>query len=236
MPEAAGELGLGAEAAAARLKFLASLSLPASDSARRVADRFHLDPTPWHRRPSALQPSLRVLAQAVWESRPVRIQYESWKGASVRTIEPLGIVLKAGEWYFLAHRQGRPAIHKLGNVRRLTLLTPVFKRPAGFDLAAVWRDSVLEFERGLRRGEARLRVKAGAMSRLDRLSADMSEPILKAAPNARGEREAAVPIESVAHAAGQLMGFGDDIEVLAPASLREELKRRAQALLALYTL
>jgi predicted DNA-binding transcriptional regulator YafY len=236
MPEAAGELGLGAEAAAARLKFLASLPLPASDSARRVADRFHLDPTPWHRRPSASQPSLRVLAQAVWESRTVRIEYESWKGMSVRTIEPLGIVLKAGEWYFLAHRKGRPAIHKLGNVRRLTLLTPVFGRPAGFDLATAWRDGVQAFESSLRRGEARLRIKAGAMSRLDRLGADMSEPVLKATPNARGEREAAVPIESVAHAAGLLLGFGDDIEVLAPAALREELKRRAQALLALYTL
>jgi predicted DNA-binding transcriptional regulator YafY len=232
IPQAAGALGFGSAAAAARLKFLASLPLPA----QRVADRFHLDPTPWYRRPSALHPSLRELAQAVWESRRVRIHYESWQGTSMRSIAPLGIILKAGEWYFLASRQGRTAIYKLGNVRQLTLLTQGFTRPSGFDLAQAWRASVTAFESGLRRGEARLRVKAGAMSRLDRLSADMSEPIFKAQPNGQGEREARVPIESVAHAASLILGFGEDIEVLAPAALREELKRRAQALLALYGL
>jgi predicted DNA-binding transcriptional regulator YafY len=236
IPGAAVELGLGSEASAARLKFLASLPAPSSDSARRVADRFHLDPTPWHRRPSALQPSLRALAEAVWESRRIRIQYESWKGVSMRTVEPLGIVLKAGEWYFLAHRQGRPAIHKLGNVQRLTLLAEGFDRPAGFDLAASWRESVLAFESGLRQGEARLRVKASALSRLDRLNADMSEPILKVTPDAHGVREATVPYESITHAAGLLIGFGDDVEVLAPQTLREEIKRRARDLVALYSL
>jgi predicted DNA-binding transcriptional regulator YafY len=45
-----------------------------------------------------------------------------------------------------------------------------------------------------------------------------------------------VPFESIAHAAGLLIGFGGDIEVLAPQSLREELRQRAQALLALYSL
>jgi predicted DNA-binding transcriptional regulator YafY len=236
IPEAAGELGLGAEAQAARLKFLASLPVPSSDSARRVADRFHLDPTPWHRRPSALQPFLKVLAQAVWESLKIRIEYRSWKGVSVRSMEPLGIVLKAGEWYFLANRQGRPATYKLGNVQRLTLLREAFKRPSDFDLAQAWRDSVVAFESSLRRGEAHLRVKLGAMSRLDRLSADMSESILKAAPNPLGEREAKVPIEGVVHAAALLLEFGDDIEVLAPPSLREELRKRAQAVAALYSL
>jgi predicted DNA-binding transcriptional regulator YafY len=118
----------------------------------------------------------------------------------------------------------------------MTLLAEEFVRPAGFDLATSWRDSVLAFESGLRRGEARLRVKPGALSRLDRLHADMSEPILQAVPDSHGAREATVPFESIAHAAGLLIGFGNDIEVLAPQGLREELRQRAQALLALYSL
>jgi predicted DNA-binding transcriptional regulator YafY len=236
IPGTAVELGLGSEASAARLKFLASLPGASSDSARRVADRFHLDPTPWHRRPSALQPSLRVLAEAVWGSRRIRVEYESWKGVSVRNVEPLGIVLKAGEWYFVAHRNDRPAIHKLGNVKRMTLLAEEFKRPARFDLAASWRESVLAFESGLRRGAARLRVKTGALSRLDRLHADMSEPILNSPPDSHGTREATVPFESITHAAGLLLGFGGDIEVLAPPALREEMRQRAQELVALYSL
>jgi predicted DNA-binding transcriptional regulator YafY len=62
----------------------------------------------------------------------------------------------------------------------------------------------------------------------------MAEAILAATPNMAGGREADVSIESVDFATGQLLGFGDGIEVLAPASLRGELARRAVAVAALY--
>jgi predicted DNA-binding transcriptional regulator YafY len=62
----------------------------------------------------------------------------------------------------------------------------------------------------------------------------MAEPILAATPDADGRREAEVPIESIEFAAGQLLGFGDTIEVLGPVALRHELGRRAAAILSLY--
>jgi len=43
-----------------------------------------------------------------------------------------------------------------------------------------------------------------------------------------------VPIESIAFAAGQLLGFGAAIEVLSPEALRAELKTRAESVAALY--
>jgi predicted DNA-binding transcriptional regulator YafY len=236
LPEAAGELGIGDEAAAARLKFLASMPSDSSDAARRVADRFHLDPTPWHRRASATQPWLKELARAVWETRRVRVQYQSWRGRSQRELEPLGIVMKAGEWYFVARREERHAIYKLAKVEELSVLGERFKRPRGFDLAHCWQSSVESFEKSLRVGEAQLRVKPGALSRIERLGSDMSEPILGAKPDQLGIREVRVPIEDISHAASLLLGFDDDVEVLAPVTLREELKRRAAAVLALYGL
>ena len=236
LPEAAGELGLGDEAAAARLKFLASMPSDSSDAARRVADRFHLDPTPWHQRARATPPWLKELAHAVWESRGVRVKYQSWRGSSLRDLEPLGIVMKAGEWYFVARREARSAIYKLAKVEQLAVLDERFKRPREFDLAKTWQSSVASFESSLRRGEAQLRVQAQALSRIERLGADMSEPILAAKPDGEGVREARVTIEDLSHAASLLLGFGADIEVLAPEALREELKRRAQAVLSLYGL
>ena len=234
LPATAAALGLGADAAAARLKVLAALPSTSSEGARRVAERFHLDPTPWHRRPATPLPFLRSLAQAVWDARRVRIDYESWNGASTRMVEPLGVVLKAGDWYFVARQRGRPAIHRLDKVTSLDLLPETFERPAGFDLAVAWREAVDRFEAGLRRSQAVLRAKPSALSRLDRLGADMAEPLLAAAPDADGVREAAVAIESVSHAASLLLGFADDIEVVSPAELREELRRRAAAVAALY--
>ena len=62
----------------------------------------------------------------------------------------------------------------------------------------------------------------------------MAEPILAATPDAGGWREADVPIESIGFAAGQLLGFGDTIEVLSPLALRHELRQRAAAIVSLY--
>jgi len=234
MPSAAADLGYGETAATARLKLFAAMSAPSSAAARRVADRFHFDPIPWHRRPAPRREDLRLLARAVWECRRLQLVYDSWGGRTPRTLEPLGIVLKAGEYYFVALRRGQPAIHKLDYARDLVLLDEGFARPPDFDLAAAWRDALARFEAGLRRDVATLRVAPAAMSRLGALNADMTEPILAAVPDADGWRRVTVPIESVDFAAGQLLGFAAAIEVLAPAALRAELKERAEAVTALY--
>jgi predicted DNA-binding transcriptional regulator YafY len=234
LPTTAADLGLGQTAATARLKLFAAMPAQSSASAQRVADRFYFDPVPWHRRPDLRRDDLRLLARAVWECRRLSLTYDSWAGAKARVLEPLGIVLKAGEYYFVAMRRGRAAIHKLDYARDLTLLDQVFERPKVFDLASAWRDALAKFEASLRRDVARLRVSRAALGRLDSLPADMAEAILAATPDIAGGREADVPIESVDFAAGQLLGFGNTIEVLAPASLRDELARRAVAVAELY--
>jgi len=234
LPATAADLGLGETAATARLKLFAAMPAQSSAAAQRVAERFHFDPAPWHRRPQPRREDLRLLARAIWECRRLSLTYDSWAGAKPRVLEPLGIVLKAGDYYFVALRRGQPAIHKLDYARDLVLLDETFVRPPGFDLAAAWRDALSRFEQGLRRGTARLRVSRAALGRLNMLNADMAEPIFAAHPDADGWREAEVPIESVDFAAGQLLGFGATIEVLAPGALRMELKRRAEALAALY--
>jgi predicted DNA-binding transcriptional regulator YafY len=234
LPATAADLGLSDTAATARLKLLAAMPAQSSAAAERVADRFHLDPVPWHRRPMPRREDLRLLAKAVWECRRLSLVYESWSGPKQRTLEPLGIVLKAGEYYFVALRRGRPAVHKLDYASDLHLLDETFERPPKFHLATAWNEAVEQFEAGLRRSIARLRVGPQALSRLGSLNADMAEPILAAEPGTDGWREVEVPIESIEFAAGQLLGFGATIEVLEPDGLRLEMQRRANALLELY--
>ncbi len=199
-----------------------------------MSDRFYFDPAPWHRRRRGSTADLRVLSKAVWEGRRLRLRYESWKGSSVRIVEPLGVVLKAGEWYFVADRRGRPAIHKLGNVEAVDILDETFERPADFDLTAAWHGAVASFETSLRRAKAVLRVKPAGLGHIDRLGADMAEPVLAARPDADGVREAVVDIEGADHAASLLLAFGDEIEVVSPPELREALRRKADAVRALY--
>lgn len=233
LPGPAADLGLAAPLATARLKLLAAVPPAAGEGAVRVGDRFHLDPVAWYQRaaPPALLPAI---ARAVWGQERLRLRYESWSETVRRTVEPLGLVLKAGAWYLVARADGRIRTYKVARVLDLETLEETFERPAGFDLASHWRGELGRFEGGLRKEEATLRVSPAALSRLDRLGADIAEAVLGAVPDAAGWRLATAPIESVPYAAGLLLGFVDDVEVLAPPELRRALAERAARVSALY--
>jgi len=229
----AADLGLAEPLAAARLKLLAALPPALGKGAARVGDRFHLDPLGWYRR--APRPAhLPAIAQAVWEERRLAIRYESWSATVRRTVDPLGLVLKAGAWYLVARAAESIRTYKVAKVLDAGILADRFTYPAGFDLASHWTIELKRFEQSLRRGEATLRVSATALSCLDRLGADVAESVLAAPADPAGWRRAVVPIESVEHAAGLLLSFADEIEVVAPPALRATLVRRAGRILALY--
>lgn len=233
VPAAAADLGFATAASGARLKMLAALPARARRDAQRIAERFHVDPVDWYQRPR-VAPHLRTVADATWRARRLRVDYASWRGRRSITIAPLGLVLKAGRWYVLALGTAAERIYRLDSMLDVAALDETFERPARFDLAAAWRTNVERFETGLRSGTARLRAAPSSLDRLDRLGADIAEPLRAAAPDRAGRRTAVVPIESVAHAAGLLLGFADEIEVVEPPELRRELRDRARRVVALY--
>src|SRR3546814_6370967 len=60
LPGPASDLGLAEPASAARLKLVAALPAAAGDSARRIGDRFHLDPVRSEEHTSELQSLMRI--------------------------------------------------------------------------------------------------------------------------------------------------------------------------------
>ena len=233
LPAAAADLGLAKAAGAARLKLLAALPLPAREDARRVADRFHLDPIDWYRR-SVAAPQLAIVAAAVWRGSRLWIDYESWRGRAEQAVDPLGLVLKAGTWYLAARAGRKVRIYRLSNLHSAEMIEGEFDRPPDFDLSHFWAEEVERFETSLRRQRARVRMAESALSRLDRLPADMASPLAEALPDADGWREAEMWIEGIDNAAGLLLGFADAVEVVEPAALREAIAERAARTLALY--
>ncbi|WP_026870161.1 helix-turn-helix transcriptional regulator [Inquilinus limosus] len=233
LPGPAADLGLAEPLATARLKLLAAVPAAAGEGAARVGDRFHLDPVDWYRR---AEPPLHLpaIARAVWGQRRLVIRYESWSAMVRRTVDPLGLVLKAGAWYLMARIGADIRTYKVAKVLDLDILPDTFDYPAGFDLAAQWRESLQRFAQELRRGEAVLRVSPEALPLLDRLGADAADAIRQAQPDAAGLRQASVPIEGVGHAARLLLGFTDTIEVLDPPELRQALVEGARRVAALY--
>jgi predicted DNA-binding transcriptional regulator YafY len=235
LPGPAQALGMGEAAASAHLKLVAALPRDWQADAERVGSRFHLDPIDWFR-DAAPADHLREVAQAVWNEQRLRMRYESWTEVVAREIEPLGLVLKAGAWYVVGRRGRVARTYRLSNMHDVQLLTQRFKRPREFDLAAYWADATKAFEEGVYRDFATLRASATGLKRLQGFSPVVAQAVQRTAtaPDAAGWITVTVPIESVDHAAREMLKLGAEAEVVAPRELRNRLRGSAQAMLALY--
>lgn len=233
LPAAAADLGLGGAALSARLKLVGSLPAPLREQAARVAERLHIDPVDWYR--AADTPTqLREVAEAVWHSRRLRVRYASWRRTTWREWEPLGLVLKAGAWYLAAREAGDTAVrtYRLASVQALAPGRGHFRRPRGFDLAAYWREAAARFEAELRPVPVQLWVSPRAWGWLMNGRHEVVELPDEAGAAGRpaGWRAVRVAVESLEQGARQVLGYGDEAEVVAPAALRRLVAEVAQRL------
>jgi predicted DNA-binding transcriptional regulator YafY len=233
-PAAASQLGLGDAAASAQLKLLASLPEAWQADAQRVAARFHLDAVGWYRTPPQAD-CLSTVATAVWSDRRLAIRYQSWSAVSERVIEPLGLVLKAGEWYVVASSTKGIATFKVANIQSVKA-GDAFRRPPRFDLAKHWAASIQRFEAGLYRATAVVRASPLGMTRLRELSDAVAKAVERAIAkrDRRGWQRLEIPIESVDHASVELMKVGAECEVMSPPELRQRMVESAAALSTIY--
>lgn len=240
LPGAAADLGLGTTLAATQLKLLAALPPDLRKRAARIRDRFHLDAPGWLRETEA-PPFLATIADAVWGQRRIEVRYERANRAIVeRTLEPLGLVLKAGTWYLVASvpadRRG-PRTYRVSRVHAAAGLDERFERPDGFDLERHWSGYQRDYEQRVYREAARVRLSAAGRQLLFLLGtfparaghAAMSEP------DAAGWASTTVPIESVRHGHHALLQLGAEVEVLDPPELRELIASSARELAARYS-
>jgi predicted DNA-binding transcriptional regulator YafY len=231
----AAQLGLGEAMTSAQLKLLAALPAGGQTDPRRVGSRFHFDPVGWYQTAAPVD-HLREIARAVWEDQRLRIGYESWKGMVDRTIEPLGLVLKGGEWYLVA-RVGRDLrTYRLSNVRALTVTRERFLRPKTFDLERYWVASIERFEAGLYRGTAVVRATDRGLTRLRGLSAAVADAVGRTTQkrDRAGRTRVTIPIESIDQAARDLLVLGGEGEVIEPPELRARIAESIGAMARLY--
>jgi predicted DNA-binding transcriptional regulator YafY len=241
MPRAAAELGLGTVLATAQLKLQAALPAELRDRTDAISERFLLDAPGWYHDGDS-SPYLSAVADAVWHQRRIEIRYRRWTAPTdvTRTLDPHGIVLKAGKWYVVARDAADPAPMRTYRVNHILALTDTeerFARAGGFDLAVFWASSVAGFRAGLWQGEARIRLSQAGR---DRMSEIMSPAVISAAEatasaaDERGWVTAVVPIESLIHAHQDFLRLGADVEVLEPHELRLQLAQTARSLAAIY--
>ena len=114
VPGALREMGLEDAASAARLKVSAALLPSLRDASRTAAQRFHLDAPNWFTEPKA-PALLPAVADAVWDDRRITARYRGRDAVVERTLEPYGLVLKAGVWYLCARvaEQGAYRVYRI---------------------------------------------------------------------------------------------------------------------------
>ncbi|WP_405445789.1 helix-turn-helix transcriptional regulator [Streptomyces erythrochromogenes] len=254
VPGPAQDLGLGADLAAAQLKLQAALPGRLAGRARQIQERFHLDATAWFRDADPV-PHLARIAQAVWDQRVLHAHYRRWRGEVRRELHPLGLVLKGGIWYLVA-RVGAGAGAGAGDVagageadgddtvrtyrvaRFLAVDTAEdgFERPAGFELAAYWKESTDRLDAALHRQTAQLRLSPRGRQLLPmQFGAAGTRALADAGPpDADGWVRISLAVESEAIAVGDLLRLGTEAEVLGPPALRRALAETVTALAGRY--
>jgi predicted DNA-binding transcriptional regulator YafY len=235
-PQAAAQLGLGDALERTRLKLLAALPASAQREARRVAERFHLDPVGWFQGPDEQQ-LLPALAVAVWSGRGLQMRYERWQGEVDRQVAPLGLVLKAGLWYLVAAVDGQPRTYRVSSIRALQITEPVPAPRVPFDLPGYWRQFTQDYEARMQSGQAQVRANADGLRALARLSHATAQAVAsasQAAADSAGWRTLTMPMESVAAASAELLRLAPDVQALGPPALLQALQAAVQGLQALY--
>ena len=222
----AAELGLGRVFADARLKLLAALPPELQERAERSARLFHLDTRGWFRGEDKT-PHLPTLAAAVWQGRRLSARYREGPKVVSRTLDPLGLVLKAGVWYLVAHRSAGMRVYRVSRFVSVRGRDEGFDRPDRFDLAAFWEDWSTRFERDRPRVDVRLRLPRAGIRFLRPLVHPDGRAQLDSYPRDPPLElvELTVPFEAVDLAYRELLD---------PPELRRRLVRAAEEVVALY--
>ncbi|MET9804251.1 YafY family protein [Streptomyces sp. NPDC006368] len=224
-------LGLDEALGSALRKVMAALPEPHRPAAELTSRRILVDPDRWLRGPAPAV-DLGTLHDAVFADRRLRLRYRHSGARTPRTytVDPYGLVAKAGVWYLVADHRGTPRLYRADRIRRATVTGERVRRRAGVELADAWE----VLRRQVEDRPAGLRVRARVhTSRLD-LFVRLHGGRLTAGPEPAGEWtlvELAFP--DVRHTRS-LLAFGPDLEVLDPPEARAELARRAAAVVELY--
>ena len=219
-PAPAAELGLGGVLANARLKVLAALPAELQERANRAERFFHLDGRRWFRAEDTV-PHLPAIASATWQERRLSARYREGRRVVQRTLDPLGLVLKAGAWYLVAHRSAGMRVYRVSRFVSVRVRDEGFERPEGFELASYWQEWSRTFEASRPRVEVALRASEATLRHLPQ---DLQ----------RGDGVYTVGFENLEEAFRELLKFGPDAEVLEPVELRERIAATASEVAQMY--
>ena len=185
-----------------------------------------IDLSPWTGSRTT-QPYLELIKQALQESRLLSFEYIDRHGSiTERIAEPYQLILKGDDWYIQAYCYIRDdyRLFKLARMSNLLVLDETFELREYQSPQLNFADTLSKMQEKIK-----LRVHESVLGRvLDECTEERYSP--------DGETHYIVdfPLIENDYYYGILLGFGDKCECIDPPQVRAELKRRAEAIAALY--
>lgn len=231
------QLGVGQELKTAMLKLSAALPAERRSEQEAARRRIHLDAR-WWGQTAGSGPHLASVQAALWEDRRLKVITRMFFGGLVeQTVDPLGLVAKAGEWYLVAGVGEGRRVFRVSDLAGAEALAERFNRPEVFDLASFWEEYVyqVEAEHGL--FPVRLRISPGLAKELSWRVGDQAAGALARAtnPDEQGWREIELRFDSHELARDRIVTFGGGAEVLEPLALRRSLADLARQVAGVYS-
>jgi len=229
----ARELPLISHGARAAMKVESALPTGIRNHIGSVIDRLHVSLSPPSRH-KGLDPMFDELIGAIAGKRTCRIVYLSFhdKKQITTTVRPLHLVFMGRAWYVLAYaakfRQVRT--FKLGRIRKLTVTDKTFSQPKSVNIedhfGLAWQmipegklyDVHLHFE--------------------PKVAANVAEVNWHRTQRVEWNDDGSIEFHATVDGLGEItwwiLGYGDQVEAIAPAALRRHLAGTASAVLEKY--
>lgn len=236
-------LGLEDALSSALRKVMAALPAAHRPAAELTSRRILVDPDRWMAGPRTAVDLDSLHTAALWDRR-LRIRYRH-SGETTEhqyTVDPYGLVAKAGTWYLVADRRRRPQLFRADRIAAATVTEAPVQRRAGVELAQVWEQLRQQVEDRPAEVRVTARVRRGRLDMFQRIVGRTVIGLPDGAPPASDGEEHSDPDSwvtvqlafPVLPAVRQLLAFGTDVEVLAPEPARAELARAAAGVTELY--
>ena len=233
--DALHEIGLRGGRRSALDKLARAVPHRARETLGQLRGRVHVDAQRWTAGASPPAP-LAALREAVFNDRCVMVAYSDRGGAVTRrTLEPYGLVSKAGVWYLVAGHDAKVKTFRVGRIARVRVLAQRFTRPAHFDLAEHWRRAAV--------GASTVAPDEPPCVVTFRMGRNaLSNAALFCTVESRRRIRGSVPpawtvrvvFPSFTMAVREASGWGDAAIAIDPPDVRRAIAGNARALLALY--
>ena len=174
-----------------------------------------------------IQSNLETIQTAMQERKLLSFSYVDGHGKQTeRTVEPYQLVLKGSHWYF----QGYCRVRQDYRLFRLSRISNLHMKAETF-APREYQKPILDYSEALEAMQTtiRLRIHKSILDRVldfcgfEKFTPDGDEHYLVEYPFIEND-----------YYLDMLLSFGQKCECLAPTRIREELKRRAQAIAAIY--